>query len=90
MPLALPESTTSWSSLGLTITTCTFGLCQILEEVRTSPITMNQPLCVLPGHEGAIHCVRYNKKSAIVSCGNAENGDDDYTGVIKLWTSRDN
>ena len=37
MPLALPESTTSWSSLGLTITTCTFGLCRILEEVRTSP-----------------------------------------------------
>ena len=50
-----------------------------LPDAKGQNCAVDQPLCVLPGHEDVINCVRYsNESSSIISC--------DEGGVIKLWS----
>ena len=50
-----------------------------LPDPKGQDCQVNQPLCVLSGHEDVISCVRCSRdNSTIISCDNA--------GVIKLWT----
>jgi len=53
----------------------------LLGTPKRHKCTVDQPLCILTGHENNINCVRYSSEiAASITC--------DRDGVIKLWTSK--
>ena len=53
----------------------------LLGTPKRHQCTVDQPLCILTGHENNINCFRYSSEiAASITC--------DRDGVIKLWTSK--